>query len=146
MINMKDKRDDGFANTRLRSLTVAAMLRCLYASIEYAPTLELKKQAIQNIQNATVFKEITQLCDACDWDEDVNIGGKFLRVARHCIVIPFDEDYESETKLVFYELISIVLQRILDKIVYKMDKGFEIKSKDKITSYELTRTFYVIIN
>jgi hypothetical protein len=45
----KDKRGDGFLNRGIRSLTVAAYLRCLYASVEYAPTVPLRKEAIPNI-------------------------------------------------------------------------------------------------
>lgn len=40
------KRNDGFQNFELRVLSIAAFLRCLNASIEYAPTYQLKKKAI----------------------------------------------------------------------------------------------------
>ena len=42
----KDRRFDGFLNKDLRSLTIAAYLRCLFASIEYAPSVALRKSAI----------------------------------------------------------------------------------------------------
>ena len=40
------KRNYGFQNFELRVLSIAAFLRCLNASIEYAPTYQLKKKAI----------------------------------------------------------------------------------------------------
>jgi len=47
----KEKRGDGFLNKQLRSLTVAALLRCIYGALEYAPTMKLKLEAIKNIKN-----------------------------------------------------------------------------------------------
>jgi len=38
LLALKQKRGDGFLNFPLRSLHCAAYLRCLYASIEFAPT------------------------------------------------------------------------------------------------------------
>ena len=35
----RERRNDGFQNKELRCLTVAAFLNCIYASIEYAPTV-----------------------------------------------------------------------------------------------------------
>jgi len=39
---MKEYREDGFQNKELRSLSVAAFLRCLYAVIEFSPNIRLK--------------------------------------------------------------------------------------------------------
>jgi hypothetical protein len=41
-LSLKEKRGDGFLNFPIRSMTIAAFLRCLYAAIEYAPTYMLK--------------------------------------------------------------------------------------------------------
>ena len=43
------KRDfkNGVQILKMRSLCVAAYLRCLFASIEYAPNQDLKNQAIK---------------------------------------------------------------------------------------------------
>lgn len=38
---LKEKRGDGFLNKQIRNLTVAALLRCLYGAIEYAPDMKL---------------------------------------------------------------------------------------------------------
>jgi hypothetical protein len=40
--NFKSSRGDGFENLKLRSLSTAAYLRCIYASIEYAPSMDLR--------------------------------------------------------------------------------------------------------
>jgi len=37
----------GVQNNKLRSLCIAAYLRCLHAAIEYAPTRLLKQDAIE---------------------------------------------------------------------------------------------------
>jgi len=58
-MHYKNKRGDGFLNKQLRCLTVAALLRCLYASIEYAPTMALQLEAIENIRDPVVFRNIT---------------------------------------------------------------------------------------
>ena len=125
---------------------MAAFLRCLHASIEYAPSPDLKSQAIKNVQELEAFKTITQLCDACDWEENVNMAAKYLRVMRHCIEIPLGEDFEDEKKLVHYETIATVLQKALAQIVDKMQKGMQLTDGDTITVYELSLTFYIIIN
>ncbi len=49
--SMKEYREDGFQNRELRSLSVAAFLRCLYALIEFSPTIHLKTKAIKKIQD-----------------------------------------------------------------------------------------------
>ena len=87
-LTMKEKRGDGFQNKALRSATVAAYLHCLYAAIEYAPTMELRMNAVRVITSPLVFRGITQLCDSTDWDETCNIGAKYLRVMRSVIQLP----------------------------------------------------------
>jgi hypothetical protein len=58
-LSIKDKRNDGFLNKSIRTLTVAAFLRCLYGAIEYAPAVELKLKAIENIRDPVMFRSIT---------------------------------------------------------------------------------------
>lgn len=82
---LKEKRKDGFINNKIRNLTIAAFLRCLYSAIEYAPSVDLRRRAIENIKDPLLFRSITQLCDTTDWDESCNIGAKYLRVMRHVI-------------------------------------------------------------
>jgi hypothetical protein len=112
-ISLKDKRKDGFLNIEVRTLTICAFLRCLNASIEYAPTEQLRQRAILNIRNPSMFKQITMLCDTTNWDAESNIGAKYLRVMRNVIKVPFDKDKESIDMLMHYEMISIVIQKAL---------------------------------
>jgi hypothetical protein len=44
-------RNDGFQNKKLRSLSITAFLRCVYASIEFAPIMDLRISAIKNVNN-----------------------------------------------------------------------------------------------
>ena len=108
MYYLKEQRGDGFLNKQIRCLTIAAYLRCLYAAIEYAPSNDLKMNAINNIKDPLMFRSITQLCDSTNWDEESGIGAKYLRVMRHIIKLPLDKDQESTDMLLHYELVSIV--------------------------------------
>ena len=78
----------------MRSLCIAAYLRCLFAAIEYAPNQELKIEAIRNLKDDFVFRNITQLCDTTGWFE-ANIGAKYLRVMRHILKIPANDANEE---------------------------------------------------
>lgn len=49
----------GVQNDTLRSLSVAAFLRCLYASIDSAPNGEYHEQAIANLRSDKIFAQIT---------------------------------------------------------------------------------------
>jgi hypothetical protein len=49
-LSLKDRRGDGFLNASLRSLSVAAFLRCLYGAIEFAPEYSLREEAINAIR------------------------------------------------------------------------------------------------
>lgn len=95
--------------------------------------MRLKMEAINNIKNdLDTFANITRLCDACDWDESANIGAKYLRVMRHVIRIPNYKDCEEfkfrdskageQDHLIYYQIISVVIQKILSKIVDKIQK------------------------
>jgi hypothetical protein len=80
---------------KLRSLSVAAYLRCLYGAIEFAPKESLRAEAIQCISELYVFRNITILCDTTDWLE-ANIGAKYLRIARHVIKCSFRQVKENK--------------------------------------------------
>ena len=77
-----------------------------------------------------MFRSITQLCDSTNWDEESGIGAKYLRVMRHIIKLPLDKDQESTDMLLHYELVSIVSQKALSKIVDKMKKDIQLTEKD----------------
>ena len=57
--SFKEKRGDGILNKKIRCLTISAFLRCLYASIEYAPNVHLKRQTLKNIRDPLNFRAIT---------------------------------------------------------------------------------------
>jgi len=69
-----------------------------------------------------MFKAITQLCDSTDWDENASIGGKYLRIMRHIIQIPIEKDIEKHDMLFHYDLLAIVINRVLGKIMDKIKK------------------------
>jgi hypothetical protein len=129
----------------MRSITVAAFLRCLWASIEYAPNYRLRNNAITFLKDPHTFRSITQLCDCTDWDEGCHIGAKYLRVMRNIIKLPIDKDLEKTDMLMHYELISIVIQKCLAKIIDKMNKDIELTDGDTITNYELSLTLFTVI-
>lgn len=45
-IKKRDSKIGGIQNSKVRSLCIAAYLRCLFAAIEYAPNEALKRDAI----------------------------------------------------------------------------------------------------
>lgn len=82
----KDKRTkDGFLDPAMRSLTVAAYLRVLMASIENAPNFQLKMHAVEQMKDPAMFTFITELCDSTSWDSGASIGAKYLRLMRNVI-------------------------------------------------------------
>jgi hypothetical protein len=90
-------------------LTIAAFLRCLYAAIEYAPTAKLRNSAISHMRDPHRFRSITKLCDSTNWDENANIGAKYIRVMRSILKLPPGNGTDSMDNLMHYELIAIVI-------------------------------------
>jgi len=88
---------------------VAALLRCIYGSIEFAPTMKLQLEATANIREESTFRFLTQLCDACNWDENYNIGAKYLRVMRKVITMTSEDETEKRKHLLHYEIIARVI-------------------------------------
>ena len=85
------------------------------------------------------------MCDAADWDDTAHIGAKYLRVVRHVIKLPFERDSEDNRMLMHYELIAMVIQRTLSKIMDKMKKDIQLTEGDQITIYEISLTFHIVI-
>lgn len=138
-------RGDGFQNRQLRSLTVAAYLRCLYGAIEFAPSADLKHHSVQHIKDPLTFRTITQLCDATDWDESACIGAKYLRVMRNIIRIPFHKEREDPVVLIHYELLAVVIKKVLEKVIKKMRNEVQLTDGDTITIYEASMTLSTIL-
>lgn len=96
----------------MRSLCIAAYLRCLYAAIEYAPHLEYKNDAIMQLKVDYAIKSLTHLCDTTGWLEAA-IGAKYLRIMNHVIKVPFSQTEEPEGNLEIYSIVSTVIKKIL---------------------------------
>jgi hypothetical protein len=56
-----------------------------------------------------MFRTITQLCDSTNWDENSNIGGKYLRVMRHVITLDRVKDVETTDMFTHYQLLAVVI-------------------------------------
>lgn len=139
-------------NKELRSLTVAAYLRILYASIEYAPTAILRNKAIKALRNPLTFRYLTQLCDITDWDEEKHITSKYARVVRSAVKIPDDlpyYSYDSENfvdQITYCEQIAKVVTLGLKRIKKKRDDDIPLTEGDIVTLYELCVTMFTILN
>ena len=77
-----------------------------------------------------MFRSITQLCDSTNWDESASIGAKYIRVMRNIVKLPPDRGTETTDMLMHYELIAIVLQKVLAQIVDKMKKDIQLTDSD----------------
>jgi len=49
---------------------------------------------------------------------------------RNVLKLPFYKDHEDRSRLVLYDIISIVLEKCLAQIVEKMDKDLELTHGD----------------
>jgi hypothetical protein len=79
-----NEREQSVYNKNYRSLVISAMLRCIYASIEYSPTLELKDQTISQLRVKQTFTWLTELCSTTGWVIG-NVGAKYLRIVQHAL-------------------------------------------------------------
>ena len=56
---------------------------------------------------------MTQLCDSTNWDENANIGAKYLRLMRHILKLDTEKDVETIDMLMHYQLLAVVNQKAL---------------------------------
>jgi hypothetical protein len=101
-------KEVGIKNLKLRSLCVAAFLRCLHAAIEYAPRADYQRSAIAVLQQDAIFMNITELCSTTGWFQ-CNIGLKYLQVFKYIIKMPFNSGYESKENLKKYQVFAVVI-------------------------------------
>ena len=47
--------------------------------------------------------------------------------------------------IMHYELLAIVIQKCLKKIIDKMKKDIELRDGDTITAFEISLTFFVVV-
>lgn len=109
----------GIQNLEMRSLCIAAFLRCLHASLEYAPDDEMYQEAIKNLHQDYMFKSVTQLCASTGWFE-ANIGTKYLQVMRYIIRLDYTVRFEKKENVMKYEVLATVIQRILSILQAKI--------------------------
>ena len=109
----------GIQNDELRSLCVAAFLRCLYASIDCAPDGQYHLQAVNNLKSDKIFTSITQLCASTGW-LTANIGSKYLQVMRYITRVNTTKRLEDSKNMIKYEILSIVIKRILGLLKAKI--------------------------
>jgi DNA-binding FadR family transcriptional regulator len=64
---------------------------------------------------------------------------------RHIIQIPIEKDYEKHDMLFHYDLLAIVINRVLGKIMDKIKKDIQMTNADKFTNYELSYTLFMIV-
>lgn len=125
----------------MRSLCIAAYLRCLFAAIEYSPNADLRAEAIRNIKGEFFFRSLTQLCDTTGWFE-ANIGAKYLRIMRQVIKLSNSESSEQFENLQHYEILSAVIRKILNQLLIKIknEQQTPLTNEDKVLIYELAAT------
>ena len=85
------------------------------------------------------------MCDSTNWDENANIGAKYIRVMRNILKLPPHQGIENPDYLMHYELIAIVIQKVLSQIIDKMKKDIQLTNGDQVTIYEMSLTFFVVI-
>lgn len=64
---------------------------------------------------------------------------------RSIIKIPIDSSVEKEKKLVHYEIMAMVIQKCLAKIIDKMNKGMELTDGDNVSNYEISLTLFTVL-
>ena len=64
---------------------------------------------------------------------------------RSVLKIPIDGDIEKDEKLVHYEIMAMVIQKCLSKIVNKMNKGQELTNGDIVSNYEISLTLFTVL-
>lgn len=64
---------------------------------------------------------------------------------RHVIQIPIDKDIEKHDMLFHYDLLAIVINRVLGKIMDKIKKDIQMTNADKFTNYELSYTLFMVV-
>ena len=102
----------GIQNPDLRALSISAFMRCLYASIESAPTVAYYDQALANIRLDEIFRKTSELCSSTGW-LDANIGTKYLQVMRYAMRMDPTARLEDHKNLLKYEILSVVVRRIV---------------------------------
>ena len=89
--------------------------------------------AINNLRDVDIFTNITQLCASTNW-QSANIGSKYLQVMRYIIRVDTSKRLEIPENLIKYEIISIVIKRILGLLREKIkneNNNMELTADDQ---------------
>ena len=65
---------------------------------------------------------------------------------RSCVELSKDKDHEALGMIRHYEIIASVIQKSLAKIVDKQKKDIALTDGDRVTGYELSLTFHVLVS
>lgn len=130
-----------------RALLVGAMLRCLYAAIEYAPNESFRKNSIAQIKQKSKIKMITQLCSTTGWTLG-NLGSKYLKVIYYGLKLPHQEFDESKENFEIYDLVSKAIYDMLQIIRRKLfqEDKIPLTKEDKMLIFDLAKTTSCLIS
>ena len=130
-----------------RALLVSAMLRCMYAAIEYAPDENSRRNSINQIKQKKIIKMLTQLCDCTGWTLG-NLGSKYLKIIYYGLRLSDRELNESKENFEIYDLVSKAIcdmLQIIRKKIFQEDK-IPLSKEDKMLIYDLAKTTSVLIS
>jgi len=65
---------------------------------------------------------------------------------RSVIRIPFDKEKDDQHILILYEIMSIVVRKVMASVVIKIKKGNKLTNGDLITIYEVSKSIYTLIH
>ena len=131
----------------MRSLCIAAYLRCLHAAIEYAPKPYLEEAARKELRDDSNFIEVTQLCATTGWFE-ANIGTKYLKVFRNVLKLEYSRGHEKVESLLKYQIFAVVVKKILMMLKGKIlteNESLMLNESDKILICELSTICYEMV-
>ena len=79
----------------------------------------MKREAIAQLKNVDMMRQITQLCDSTGWVY-ANIGPKYLRVMRRVLALSIDDQFEKKENLHLYEIVSKAVRKIIVVLARKL--------------------------
>jgi len=130
-----------------RALLASAMLRCMYAAIEYAPDEACKKNTISQIKQKKIIKMLTQLCACTGWTLG-NLGSKYLKIIYYGLKLSHKEFNESKENFEIYDMVSKAIcemLQIIRKKLFQEDK-IPLTKEDKMLIFDLAKTTNCLIS
>ena len=120
----------GIKNAEMRVLSVAALLRIIYASIQFAPNKRLAKMAEENLSadENDFYMDLTRLCYSTGWFAG-NIGVKFLMVMRFTTMVHHSQKFIEPGQYKKYRLFAWVIKQVLRKLNSEIMGNGQIRQK-----------------